>query len=93
VSPYITTKHNVDYALAYSVTAYSYITSTYISAALYTGGGVRSGACLAFSSYRHMVMRLYGKPPAFRPCGSKRFSFSFPFAALFMPLPAAARFS
>ena len=41
VSCYIIIEHNVYYALAYSVTAYSYITSTYISASLYMGGGVR----------------------------------------------------
>jgi hypothetical protein len=57
VSPYITTKHNVYYALAYSVTAYSYIMSCYISAALYTGGGVRQGDCLAFSSFRFIALR------------------------------------
>ena len=65
VSCYITTKHNVDYALAYRLTAYIYITSCYISAALYTGGGVSGGACLALSLYRRIVIRLYGKAGGF----------------------------
>jgi hypothetical protein len=75
------------------LTRYIYIESTYISAVHYTGGGVSGGACLAFSLYRRIPMRLYGKPPAFRPCDRKRFSFSLPLRAEKSPLPAAARFS
>jgi hypothetical protein len=41
------------------------IVSTYISAALYTGGGVSGGVCLALSLYRRIRMRLYGKAGGF----------------------------
>lgn len=63
VSCYIRTKHNVDYALHYRLTRYSYIKSTYISAVHYMGGGVSGGACLALSFFRFIALRLYAAPP------------------------------
>lgn len=62
VSPYITIIHNNDYALRYRVTLYNYIVSPYIFAALYTGGGVRGGDCLAFSSFPPFALRLCSPP-------------------------------
>jgi len=92
VSCYIKTKHNVDYALTYSVTLYMLNVSTYIRAALYTGGGVRQGACLAISSFPLFALRLYGNASAFRPCHRKALRFPSHLRRFSCHWLAAARF-